>query len=84
MENRTRNNARIVTLPDALRAARLRLYLTPEQAAEKSGVSVGTIKAAEGSERSVHLSTIKALADAYGCDPSAISRVENGAAEATA
>lgn len=76
MGNRTRNTVRIILLPPALRERRLRAFLSPEQLAHVSGVGLGTIKAAEGSERSVHLSTVKALAEALKCDPADISRVD--------
>jgi transcriptional regulator with XRE-family HTH domain len=82
MENRTRNTARIAIIPTALREARLRKFWTPEQLAKKASVGVGTIKAAEGSERFVHLSTAQRLADALGCTPNEIAQVktEEGAA----
>lgn len=75
MGNRTRNTARIVSLPAALRERRLRAFLSPEQLAEASKVGAGTIRAAEGSPRSIHLSTAEKLAKALGCDPSDISEV---------
>lgn len=76
MTQRTRNSVRIAIIPTALREARLRLYLSPEDLAEKADVGVGTIKAAEGSERYVHLSTVQALARALDCDPADISHIK--------
>ncbi len=63
-------------IPTALRKARLRKFWTPEQLAQQSDVGIGTIKAAEGSERFVHLSTVQALADALEVDPEEIAQVK--------
>lgn len=76
MANRTRNTVRLVSLPSALRERRLRAFLSPEQLAEASEVGVGTIRAAEGSPRSIHLSTAEKLAKALGCAPSEIAEVQ--------
>ena len=76
MENRTRSKARIAIIPSALRAARLRKFWEPEDLAKAASVGVGTIKAAEGREKTVHLSTARRLADALGCEPSDIARVK--------
>lgn len=75
MRNRTRNTARIVINPQALREARLRKFWTPRQLADEADVGLGTIRAAEGSERFMHLSTVQALASALGCKPADISKV---------
>ena len=76
MANRTRNSVKLVVIPTALRERRLRAFLSPEQLAERSQVGLGTIKAAEGSPKSVHLSTVEKLSRALGCAPSEIAQVE--------
>lgn len=76
MGNRTRNTARVVIVPARLRAVRLSKYLSTEDLAGMANVAVGTIRAAEGSERAVHLSTVKALAAALECAPGDISRID--------
>lgn len=76
MAHRTRNTARILTNPTALRAARLRRFMSPEDLARASKVGLGTIKAGEGKAKSVHLSTIEKLASALRCNPSEISTLD--------
>lgn len=75
MENRTRNAVRIEIIPARLRAKRLQRFLTPEQLSSLSGVAASTIRAAEGTKRSVHLSTVQKLAEALKCSEGDISEV---------
>jgi len=58
----------LIRLP-GLRAARLRAFLTQEQLAERSGVSVFSISRLEQGERPATIPTIQKLAVALGVEP---------------
>ena len=58
----------LIRLP-GLRAARLRAFLTQEQLAERSGVSVFSISRLEQGERPATIPTIQRLAAALGVEP---------------
>lgn len=76
MAHRTRNSARLVIIPTEIRRRRLEKFWSPEDLAERAEVSAGLVKAVEGSERSVHLSSVKKLAKALGCEYGDISKVQ--------
>jgi predicted transcriptional regulator len=58
----------LIRLP-GLRAARLRAFLTQEQLAERSGVSVFSISRLEQGERPATIPTVQKLATALGVEP---------------
>lgn len=67
---------RLQIRPHQLREARLRLVLTRDQVAEKSGVSAHRIAQLEaGTILGVKPDTVNALAEALGVEPTAISIV---------
>lgn len=70
------NRIRLVIDPAKLRTRRLALFLEPEELAEKAGVHVATVKAAEGSRKAVHIKTVRKLAQALQCHPGDLAAPE--------
>jgi DNA-binding XRE family transcriptional regulator len=60
---------------DAIKARRLRMFLTHDELADIANVSPTTLKAWEKGTGPIRLHTVRKIAKALGCDPADISTV---------